>query len=264
MRENFEGAPFDTDDEALNSRSDSAMTLWEHIEELRWVLVKTLVAFTLFTVLIALLLFPFKGVLDLPLTRGLAMAGIDQELVLRTAGPVEPFAVMFQIVFFGAIALTLPFALYFLAQFVAPGLTEKERRILRPSCLAILGLFLLGAAFSYVFVLPMTIFASFWMHGQLNFVPLWSPTMYYGTVVWMTLGLGMLFEFPLILLLLQYLGILTTRHLQLGRRYAIVVILILAALITPTGDPITLFVVALPLYALYEAAIATGKRFIRT
>jgi sec-independent protein translocase protein TatC len=242
------------------SHETSSMPLWDHIEELRWVLIKCLLALLVAGVLTSLFAFQFKALLDWPLQQGLHIAGKTGPFELYARGPFEPFSVFFQVIMLGSIGLALPFCLWFIASFVAPGLTEQESRLLKPFCLAMLGLFLAGALFSYFIVLPMMMAASFWMSGLMQLQELWSPATYYGAVVWMSLGMGLLFEFPLVIILLQLLGIVDTAMLCAGRRYAFVVLLILAALITPTGDPVTLALVALPLYGLYEAAIAIGRR----
>lgn len=239
------------------------MTLWEHLEDLRWVLLKSLLIFVLGAVAVGLFSVTFKAVLDWPLTQGAALAGAQGENILRTRGPVEVFGFIFQMVFFGALAIALPFALYFTSGFVAPGLTPRERQMLRPVCLATLALFVAGCALSYLLVLPMMIAASVWMNDVYGFETWWAPGPYYGAVVWTTLGLGIIFEFPLVLVVLQYLDILDAQTLRAGRRYAVVIILIFAALITPTGDPITLMLVSAPLYALYEGAIAVGEKVVR-
>ncbi len=258
MSLDFEPTPLPIDTEAASDPGTKAMSLWDHLEELRWVLLKTAIVFVVAGTVIGCSLLAFQGMLNWPLNQAEAITG--QTVALRTGGPAEIFSVLFQMVFFGALGLALPAALYFLAQFVAPGLTPKERRMLRPVCWALLGLFFAGAALAFFLVLPMMFVISIQLNQLFGFEELWTPGAYYGSVVSITLALGMVFQFPLVLIVLVQLGILSVAGLREARRYAVVIVLIFAALITPTGDPITLGLVFLPLYSLYEGSILVGQR----
>lgn len=240
--------------------AETTASVWEHIEDLRWVLIKIIV--TLFIAVIAVFCFllQFKAILDWPLNRALELTGKAETFILYARSPMEPIAVFVQIAFFGGVGLSIPVALYFVAKYLAPALTPRERKILNPICLGILGLFVGGVLFAFLLVIPMMLWASFWMASQIGIGELWSPATYYGTVVWTCLGIGLVFEFPLVLIVAQYLGILEPNDLLHFRRHAFVVIVVLAAVITPTGDPITLGLTTLPLYALYEASIVIGRR----
>ncbi|MGF1451783.1 MAG: twin-arginine translocase subunit TatC [Opitutales bacterium] len=240
----------------------SEMTLWEHLEELRWVILKSGVAFVIAGALIGIGLLNFKAALDWPLDRAEAMAQVEGGVDIRTREVTEIFSVIFQLLFFGSLGMSLPFALYFLARFIAPGLTKEERQLLRPVCLALLALFFAGCALSYFFVLPMMFFVSIKLNAFMGFTEMWSPGSYYGSVVSITLALGLIFQFPVVLVALVHLGILEVDTLRRGRRYAFLILVIFSAFVTPTGDPVTLFMVAVPLYGLYEGAIAVGQRLL--
>lgn len=238
------------------------MTLWEHLEELRWVIIKAGSVFMLAAIVIGIGAVQFKELVEWPLDRGIALAGAEA-LELRTRGSMEIFGMIFQLIFFGAIGVSLPFVLYFLAGFIAPGLTARERALLRPVCLSLLALFFAGCALAYFMVLPAMFAVSIFLNDLFGYQELWAPGEVYGTVVSITLAMGLVFEFPVILVALIYLDILEISNLRQGRRYAFVIIIVFAAFITPTGDPLSLFMVSLPLYALYEGAIIVGQRLLR-
>lgn len=254
-----EATPSDT---AGNAGS---MSLLEHLEELRFVLLKSVSALTFFSILVGVLVFTgnFMDVLYWPLDRAQTMLGLEiNRDILRTRSPMSVFSVIIQVIFLGGFGLALPFMVYFASTFIAPGLTAQEKRVITPVCLAILFLFLLGAAFSFGILLPLSLTVSLQFNEILGFQPIWEPASYIGLVVWLTLGLGFIFQFPLILILLQYLAIVPTPMLKTYRRHAVVAILLFAAVITPGGDPITLGLMAAPLFLLYELAIFAGAKIV--
>lgn len=236
------------------------MSFVEHLEELRGTLVKSFVALVLGGITVAVFMKQFAWVLNLPLER--AMANRDMVVHgLRTDGVIDAFAIVLQLCFLGGLMLALPFILYFAAQFVAPGLTRKEKAMLRPGLLAGFGLFLAGAALSYFVLVPTGIQASYYLNDMLGLEPVWSATKYYGMLIWLTFGVGLAFEFPLVLLLLIKLGMVSVAKLQVWRPYAVMAFLILSAMITPSGDPVTFLLLAIPLYVLYELTMLVGRRY---
>jgi len=252
------------DDEILSAGREG-MSLLEHLEELRFVLLKGVSAFAFFCVLVGVLVFrgDFMDLIYWPLDQAQSMLGqVVNRDILRTRSPMSVFSVVIQVIFLGGFGLALPFIVYFASTFIAPGLTPQEKRILRPVCVAILGLFLLGAAFSFAILLPFSLSVSLQFNELLGFQPVWEPASYIGLVVWLTVGLGFVFQFPLVLILLQYLEIVSTQALKVYRRHAVVVILIFSALITPGGDPITLTLMSVPLYVLYEVSMVAGAKMV--
>lgn len=240
---------------------EGVMGFWDHVEELRWTLVKSLVVFSICFGLVLAVSVIFSDLLQWPLHRAFDLLGDpDREITLRTNGPSNVFSFLLQLGFFGGFGLSLPFMLYFFVRFVAPGLTKEEKAVLRPVCLAIVGLFLAGVFMAFFLLLPLYLYMSLVFEAKYNFVALWTPGDYYGAVVYMSLGLGLLFQSPLVIILLIYLGIVDVKTLSAGRRYAAFFILVIAALLTPGGDPITLAVAAAPLYVLYEIALAVGGK----
>lgn len=234
---------------------------WNHVEDLRWVLIKSALAF--FGAMLLMMVFSVRAqkLLIWPLEYGLRLSGSQNtDILLRTDGPFSVFTFMLQLWVFGGLLLSLPFILYFSAGFIAPGLTPREKKLLRPVAFSALGLFLVGCLFAFFLLLPTYIAVSLSLEKVFGFASLWTPSNYYGAVVWTTLGMGIVFQFPLVLLLLQYLGLVTAATLRNYRRHAFVFILIFAALLTPGGDPISLAICTIPLYALFELSMVVGER----
>lgn len=235
------------------------MGFWEHLEELRGTIVKSLAVFVIFAVAIGYFLKEFNQTLLWPLKR------VETENAvllseLGTISPMEVFTVIITMCVFGGLLLASPFILFFVGQFVAPALTEREMKALLPLCLSALVLFLLGAAFGFFLLVPSTVEVSLKFNEMLGFTTRWTPGNYYSMLSWLVLGVGATFEFPLVIVLLVWMGIMTTAFLKKYRRHAIVVIFVLAAIVTPTPDPIVQTMFAAPLYGLYEIAILVSSR----
>ena len=239
------------------------MHFLDHLEEFRWVVIRSLLAFIIGCVVVGVFLSVTADFLAHPLNVAKERIGHADEIrSLVTISPLGAFTVLLQICFLGGIALSLPFVLYFLATFLAPGLTKKERSVLVPGCLMSLFLFLLGASFAYYFILPLSIYVSLQFNAMLGLDVVWSAAEYYSFVVWMVMGIGGSFEFPLILLLLQYVEIVQPSTLRSWRQMVIVVILLSSAIITPS-DPISMVILAAPLYILYELSIIVGASVVK-
>ena len=234
------------------------MSFLEHLEDLRGTLFKSLMAFLIMGGLM-IPIFPFiADILQWPLARAYgAYDGIQQSLI--TTKPFEVFSVFIQMIFMSALGLSLPFILYFVAQFIAPGLTDKEKSVLRPGLMTSFFLFLSGVAITYFLVLPLALYVLIQWNQKFGFEQMWTAGEYYSMVVWLCLGVGAIFQFPLVLVLLCYVGILSTEMLRSSRRIVVVVVLVVAALITPGGDPLTLMLLALPLYGLFEGSIVVAQ-----
>lgn len=247
--------------EAIDSADDSgaAMSFLDHLEELRWALAKCLGAFVLACVLIGIFVFQFAHLLHWPYDWAVRdYEGVNDQLYIRSF--MGSFSVMFQLFFLGGLSLSMPFMLFFLGQFIAPGLTKAEARMLLPGSIAAVLLFLCGATFSFFIILPAGLRASVMIAQLFQFELLIDAPSYYGLLLWATAGVGAAFEFPLVLLILIHLGLIKTATLCHYRRHSIVAFLILSAVITPTPDPITFLFLAGPLSILYEIAILFGRR----
>jgi sec-independent protein translocase protein TatC len=233
----------------------------DHLEEFRWVLIRCALAFLTGCILVGTYLGMSADFLAAPLEIATARLGVNIGSLV-TISPLGAFTVMLQVIFLGGLALSLPFVLYFFAHFLAPGLTPKEQKVLFPGCVLGMLLFLLGASFAYYFILPLSIYVSLQFNQMLGLQIVWSAVEYYNFVVWMVLAVGGSFQFPLILLLLQYVEIVSPEMLRKVRPTVAVVILVVSALITP-ADPISMLILAVPLMLLYEASILIGAAVLR-
>jgi sec-independent protein translocase protein TatC len=248
--------PDEADDEA------EQMTFLDHLEDLRWTLFKSFIAFGVACVLIGLFLTHFSELLRWPYSfavhgRDIEMSGLINTSILGV------FSVIFYLLLGGGFALSLPFILYFIAGFVSPGLNERELKLLRPACGGAFLLFILGACFSFFVLVPAALRASIIFNQMLGFAPLWTAASYYGLLTWMVLGVGIAFQFPLVLLILVFLDVLSHAQLVAFRKYSIILFLSIGAIVTPTTDPITFILLALPMSLLYELAIVGARRLER-
>ncbi|MBC9888853.1 MAG: twin-arginine translocase subunit TatC [Opitutae bacterium] len=241
------------ENEDLEKAGGLQMTFLEHLEELRHVLFKSALAFFIALMVVAVLFLKFKQFLVAPLETAMANHGVTEALV--TTGPFGVFSFLLQMGFMGGISLASPFILYFVATFVAPGLNVREKRVLLPGCAVGLILFCLGCLFSYFVLIPAALNVSIYLNKLLGLELIWRADRYISLLLWMVLGIGLSFEFPLAITLLVYVGILNQQQLKNVRRYAVVGFFVLAAIITPTGDPFTQLLMAVPMWLLYEGAI---------
>ena len=225
-----------------------------HLEELRWTLIKSAVVFGIFVTVIAYQLDRATEVLNWPLHQVQAeFPKLKNDLV--TTSPMSVFSAVIDICMMGGVVLSLPFWLFFVGQFVAPALTKKEIKVIVPTGLSALILFMIGTAFGYFLLTPSTIRVAFELNQMLGYTVMWTADRYYSLLMWMTLGMGAAFEFPLLVVLAVYMGFIEVATLRKYRRHAIVVIFIIAAVVTPTPDPFNQTLFAVPLIVLYELSI---------
>ena len=180
-------------------------------------------------------------------------APVPWHVELKAFGPLKSFFIALKIGLYGGITFAIPFLLFFVAQFVLPALRVREKKwIFR---LAGMGsvLFMLGGAFCYFVIMKVALWASVGFAGMLGFgADEWMAEEYIGFVCKFMVGMGVAFQMPMVLLFLVKIGILDYQKLSRLRMYAVVANIILAAVITPTGDPVTLSLVAVPMQLLYE------------
>lgn len=237
------------------------MSFWDHLEVLRGTLFRSVLAVVL--VSIVFLCIPqqlFKAVLwpttpDFILYRWL---GLDFSMKLINIEVSAQFFVHLKMALLSAAILAFPYLIWEIWKFIAPALYENEKKAVRKAFGMSSFLFYLGCAVGYFIVLPVCLmfFVNYTVSDAVqNTISLNS---YISLFISMVFLIGILFEFPTVVLVLSSLGILTQKHLKDGRKYAFVVILILAALITPS-DPVSMFVLSIPLYGLYELSILVCK-----
>ena len=236
---------------------DGRMSLIEHLTELRDRLIKIVLAvvigmvisFLLYPQIFEFLLAPYKEIAD----RNNAIGG-GKLLILD---PLEGFGVRMRLAAYGGIALAMPIILWQIWQFVTPGLYPHERRYAVPFVVSALVLFLLGAGLAY-YTLPRALEFLVSIGGE-DLVTAFAPGKYFSLITYMMLAFGIGFEFPILLIFLQMAGILSVGTLRRGRRYAIVGICVLVAVITPSGDPISMLMLSVPMVVFYEVSIIAGR-----
>ena len=180
---------------------------------------------------------------------------------LLVTDPLEGFGLRTTIALYGGIALAMPVILWQVWRFIAPGLYKHERRYAVP--FVVLGslLFPLGGALAY-WTMPKALDFLISIGGP-DLITVYSAKPYLSLITKMILAFGLAFEFPLLLAFLQMIGIVTPQGWRSSRRYAAVGITVLVAVITPSGDPITLVVLAGPMYLFYELSIIFGQIWVR-
>src|SRR5881628_2667373 len=230
--------------------SETSKPFLEHLEDLRWTIVK--IAVTHGVAMIAC--FAFRSVLVRVMQAPLRDVG-SQIGTLKALGITDSIVISFHLAFYAGIVLSFPLLLYFVAEFVLPALTVVERRFLFPAIGVSFALFLLGVMVCYFWLLPKTILFFFRDTQSLGWTPTWTVQQYYSFVTRFTLGFGLAFELPVVVLALVRFGLVTYRFMARTRPYAIVLIFILATIITPTPDVITLVAMGLPMCLLYESCI---------
>lgn len=225
-----------------------------HLEELRVTLIKCAVVFAIIVTVIAYNLDTAAHLLNQPLEQ-IQAEYPKMKTDLVTSTPMGVFTVIINICIMGGVLLSLPFWLFFIGQFVAPALTRRELKVIVPTGLAANLLFVGGAAFGYFLLTPSTIRVAFELNELLGYTIMWTADKYYSLLLWMTLGMGAAFEFPLLVVLAVYMGLIEVATLRKYRRHAIIVMFVIAAIVTPTPDPLNQCLFALPLIVLYELSI---------
>jgi len=234
-----------------------------HLEELRWTLIRILLAFlcafavcvplTLRGYIIRLLRYP----LHFSVTH--IQGGSLPDVVLLTLYPGGGFSVAMKVSVEAALVISLPFILYFAGLFILPALTRNERRYFAPVLAGGVLLFYGGITFCYFAVLPFALVILCKFNSLLGIQNLWTINDYVAFVSTTLLAFGLVFELPLVVLFLVRAGILTYRILSEKRRYAIVLIFVAAAFLTPGPDMVSQILMAIPLLLLYEICVWGAK-----
>lgn len=245
------------------------MDFWDHLDELRSCLLKALAAAVLCAVaafcckelLFAIVMAPSRSdfVTYRLFTR---LTGVSSEFHIDLFNPelAQQFLVHMRVALWMGLLVVSPYVLYLLFHFVAPGLYAHERRYAVSAVGSGYLMFLMGVALNYFIIFPLT----FRFLGTYQVSPdvpnRIALTSYVGMLLMLCLAMGVMFELPVLSWLLAKVGVLKADFMTRYRKHAIVVIVILAAVITPTGDAITMSVVALPIYLLYEVSVLVVKR----
>ncbi|MDB6140888.1 MAG: twin-arginine translocase subunit TatC [Verrucomicrobiaceae bacterium] len=237
--------------------ADAEKPFLEHLEDLRTMIVR--MAITLCVTVVGTFFFS-KQIIAL-LTYPIHLAKLDDKIQLIGIGITDAFMVQVNASMMAGIILSFPLLLYFLMQFVLPGLKHTEKRILFPALGIGVGLFMTGVLFAYFVVSPGTIYFFYSCNADLNIgvdmskpIPM-SIVTYNKFITQFVLIFGACFETPVLVMALVKMDILSYKIMKTTRSYAVVAIAILAAVVTPTQDALTLGLLAVPMYALYEICI---------
>ncbi len=252
----------------MKSEDGSTMTFWDHLDELRSVLIRMLVvtvlvagvAFCLKDVLFAIVLAPARnsfityqllGVTAFPSSLG----GDGGGLHLMNIGLTEQFMIHMKTALYAGVLVASPYILYVLFRFVSPALYDNEKKYATLLVGSGYLMFILGTLLNYLLIFPLTVRFLGTYQVSPDVANMLTLQSYIDTLLMMCLLMGIVFELPVISWLLGKIGLINASMMQKWRKHAIVAILVAAAIITPTTDAFTLFVVSLPIWLLYELSI---------
>lgn len=235
------------------------MTFWDHLDELRSVIIRALVV----TVVAAAVAFFLKDqlfeVVLAPRTSDFItfrLLGVEAfNIHLMNTGLTEQFMIHLKTAMYAGVLIASPYIIYLLFGFISPALYDNERRYATLLCTSGYLMFMLGTLLNYFLIFPLTVkFLGTYQVSEdvANMLTLQS---YMDTLLMMSLVMGIIFELPVVSWLLGRMGLLNASMMRMWRKHAIVAILVIAAIITPTTDAFTLLIVALPIWLLYEASI---------
>ena len=235
------------------------MTFWDHLDELRGVIIRMLVV----TALAAAVAFVMKdelfAVVLAPRTSDFItyrLMGVEPfSIHLMNTGLTEQFIIHMRTAFYAGVLVVSPYIIYQLFCFISPALYDNERKYATLLCGSGYLMFMLGTVLNYFLIFPLTVkFLGTYQVSEdvANMLTLQS---YMDTLLMMNLVMGIVFELPVVSWILGRMGLINAAMMAEWRRHAVVAILIVAAIITPTTDAFTLFVVALPIWLLYELSI---------
>lgn len=258
--------------------SEQDFTFWDHLNELRKHLLRIIcVYFITFIILFNFKEFLFDKVLLSLLNSDFVSYRIFSQIsaFFAGSGEIAPPQIEFHLIntqlsgqFMSHISITaivsivlvFPYIIFQLWHFIVPALYESEKKVIKKNTFIVVFLFIMGAAFAYYVVTPLSVmFLGNYQVSEsvTNSITITSYLSIFSTTIIM---MGILFELPVILGILTKTGILNTEKLKKYRKFALVAGLVLSAIITPTGDPFTMIVVALPIYLLYEVSIAFTRK----
>jgi sec-independent protein translocase protein TatC len=181
---------------------------------------------------------------------------IARGVVLKNYSPIGGFIVAIKLALYGGLVLAAPFVLFFVGQFVLPALKVREKRFVYQAIAMGAGLFILGIAFCYFIIMQVALMATVSFSQWMGFgADEWRAEDYISFVCKFMLGMGISFQLPVVLLTLVKIGLLDYHKLSKFRSYWVVINLMISAFVTPSGDPFTMVLMALPLQILYEISV---------
>ena len=235
------------------------MTFWDHLDVLRAVLIRTAIAVVVFGIITFCMKEELFSIVLAPCSSDFItykLLGAEAfRIHLMNTGLTEQFMIHMRTAIYAGMLVASPYILYELFRFVSPGLYQNERHYAVWIVGAAYVMFLVGTLINYFVVFPLTVrfLGTYQVSPEVaNMLTLQS---YIDTLLGMCLVMGVVFELPVVCALMGRMGLLTDHFMATYRRHAVVAILVVAAIITPTTDVFTLFVVSLPIYLLYEISI---------
>lgn len=259
---------------------EAEMSFFEHIEVLRWHIIRSVIAIAVFAILsFSFFDFVFNNIimgpknLDFWTYRMMCKIGNLMNLpefcvdtipfnIINTEIAGQ-FMLKINACLLMAVFLGFPYLLFEIWLFVKPALTEGERKSARGFVFYATVLFVIGALFGYYIVVPLSINFLANVSLSIEITNQIKIDSYLSTIATLTLGCGVIFLLPILIFILSKIGIMTPEFMRASRRYAIVIILIIAAIITPTADVITLLTVSAPMFLLYELSISVSANVKR-
>jgi sec-independent protein translocase protein TatC len=231
--------------------SGSEMTFLEHLEELRWRLIYSIIGVGVGSLLCWIFI-------DFIIDKVLLLPARHSHVLLQNLKPFGQLMLYFEVAMVGGAILSLPNIFYQLWKFISPALRKKERSYITGIVIFSSLCFLIGIVFAYVVMLPMSLkFAAEFGSAQIKNV--FAIDEYMSIIISIMIGSGVVFELPMISFFLTKIGILTPEFMRKYRRHAIVLIFVAAAFLTPSPDPVSQLILAIPLILLYEISIIISK-----
>ncbi|MGD0313479.1 MAG: twin-arginine translocase subunit TatC [Acidimicrobiales bacterium] len=229
-----------------------SMTLVEHLSELRRRVLICALAFVVAATVAFLLYNPILGFLKHPYCQV-----APHRCGFYITGPLDGLALRVKIAAYGGLFLASPILLWELWRFITPGLKRNEKKYAIPFIVASILLFSLGCVVAYL-TFP---HALNWLDhiGGPSLTEILDPSKYLSLIVLLMTVFGLTFEFPVLLVSLEIAGVLSPKQLSSWRRWAIIVIVVVAGVVTPSSDPFSMLAMAVPLYIFYELSIIVGK-----
>jgi len=179
----------------------------------------------------------------------------SRDRYLSTLNVTDAFMLALKLAFYCGLIMGAPFLIYFITRFIFPGLTRNERRVVRQSMGFAAFLFFAGVALAYFVAVPIGTQVMYKINVWLGTMPQWTISSYISFATFTMLGFGLIFEFPIVLLILARIGLISSAMLRGSRKVVVIISLVVAMVISPSPDVISMMIMALPLYVLFEISI---------
>jgi sec-independent protein translocase protein TatC len=244
--------------------SSEPQTFWDHLDELRSVLIRCLLVVALTAVVAFCFKEPLFNLVLAPRSSSFIsfrMLGLDDGfyLSLMNIGLTEQFMTHMRVAIYAGLLVASPYVLYQMFGFIAPGLYQNERHAATWIATSAYLMFIVGTLVSYLLIFPLTVRFLGTYQVSPDVANMLTLQSYIDTLIGMCFVMGVVFELPVVCTILGKMGLINRKMMSSFRRHAIVAILVVSAIITPTTDAFTLLIVALPIWLLYEVSIILVK-----